>query len=161
MVDNMVFGAEVIFRGGPNPQRHVIIDLATCPIDPQTGQPDLAQGKVTNVVTWDPVAEPDWKPEPGFVAVRDDTREITAGPPVIPVEITNANGRLALIQAGLFDQVDAMAEAAGRSSPFYTLWNFAPSWKRQSSTINAMANQLGLSQHDVDMLFIAAAQIET
>lgn len=151
---------EIIFRGG-NPKRHVIIDLSTCPVDPDTGAVDYAAGKCVNVVEWDPVSEPDWSPPSGFIAIQDDTREITPEPPSVPPEVSNAKGRLALIGAGLFDQVDAIAEQSGKASAFYTLWNHSTIWSRSSATIANLAHQLGLTDEQVDQLFIAADRIET
>ena len=145
MVD--MIPAEIVFRGGSNPKRYAIIEDAT--------------GKCVNVVDWDPAAEPAWSPPPGFTAVQDDTREIDPPPPVVPGEVSNAKGRLALVGAGLFAQVDALAEAAGKQSPLFILWNHSPVWSRSSSTIAALAAQLGLTDEQVDALFIAADRIET
>lgn len=145
MVD-MIPG-EIVFRGGSNPKRYCIIDNET--------------GKCINVVDWDPVAEPAWSPPMGCSAVQDDTREIDPPPPVVPAEVSNAKGRLALVQAGLFAQADALAEAAGKQSPLFILWNHSPVWPRSSATIAALAEQLGLTDEQVDQLFFVADSIVT
>lgn len=73
--------------------------------------------------------------------------------------VTNYQARTALINAGLFAQVDAAVKAAGPASLLFQAWEYAADFRRDSPFIAQMATALGLTQPQVDALFAAAAQV--
>lgn len=75
--------------------------------------------------------------------------------PPVPVQVTSAQGALALLDAGLYSQVEA-AVAAG-SPELKIWWSRANVWDRNSPVLNALAAQFGLSSAQVDDLFRLAA----
>ena len=100
-----------------------------------------------------PIADP---PGPGY------TYNGTAwvAPPVyIPQQVTAFQARAALYNAGLLATVEA-AVAASTDEVLKLAWGHALHFDRNSPTIAAMAAALGLSDTDVDNLFVAASQIE-
>jgi hypothetical protein len=83
-------------------------------------------------------------------------------PVPVPQAITRAQGKAALIQAGLWPQV--LAFMAGIEDPNDKLLaevalNDTVNWERSSPFLARVAAELGLSQQQLDELFIAAAAI--
>lgn len=76
-------------------------------------------------------------------------------PEPVPSSITNFQARAALMQAGLFDQGDAAAKAAGGVA--HQAWEYGNVFERNSPTIAALAAGLGLSAKQVDDLFVVAS----
>lgn len=79
-----------------------------------------------------------------------------AGP--VPQEVTRAQGKLALLNAGLLANAQAAATAAGQAAEI--AFNDALTYERTSPTLNALATALGLSSNDLDALFIAASKFK-
>lgn len=81
----------------------------------------------------------------------------------VPASVTRAQGKMALIHAQLWPQVSAFVDAIGdpteRALAEVALYDTG-TWQRTSPFLNTMADALGLSQAQLDELFIAAAQIE-
>ncbi|MXN30026.1 hypothetical protein [Delftia sp. CH05] len=80
----------------------------------------------------------------------------------VPLTITRAQGKAALIQAGLWPQV--LAFVAGIEDPNEKLLaevalNDTVNWERSSPFLARVAVALGLSEQQLDELFIAAAAI--
>ena len=76
---------------------------------------------------------------------------------VIPFSVTPFQAKAAILQAGLLPAVEA---ALATASPIAQLaWSDATEFTRDSPTINALAAQLGLTDAQVDDLFIAASQV--
>lgn len=72
--------------------------------------------------------------------------------------VSRFQARAALLQAGKLDAVTAAVETS--DSAFVKLaWNEAVEFPRQSPAIAALAAAIGLSDADVDDLFIAASKI--
>lgn len=84
-------------------------------------------------------------------------------PQTVPQQITRAQGKAALISAGLWagvlEYVTALPDETQRALADVAL-NDTLTWQRSSLFLNSAAEQLGLSQQDLDELFIAAAKIE-
>ena len=98
----------------------------------------------------------------GAVQAVDMTpEEIAALPPVLPVipqEVSRFQAKAALASIGKLD--DANAAVAASNDPILQLaWSEAPNFPRNSAGLNALAPALGLSQADLDQLFIVAAGI--
>lgn len=76
----------------------------------------------------------------------------------VPVSVSRFQARAALHVAGLLDAVEA-AVAAAPDPLVQIAWADAQSFERSSPTIATLAAAIGLSDTQVDDLFIAAAKI--
>lgn len=92
----------------------------------------------------------------GNWSVVDSTEQ----PTPVPQSVSRFQARAALHLAGLLDQVEGLM--ADPSTPILArlAWSDAQEFKRSSPTITSMAQALGLSDADVDALFISAATID-
>lgn len=77
--------------------------------------------------------------------------------PPVPPYVSPFQARRALDNAGLRDAVEAAVAAATRD--VQDAWQYAVRIERSSPFIAAMQGGLGLTNEQVDQLFIAAAQI--
>lgn len=83
--------------------------------------------------------------------------------PPVPQQVTRAQGKVALIQAGLWPQVvafvdaieDPVQKAIAKVAAYETLH-----WRRDSPFLNQAADALGITQEQLDQLFIQASEIE-
>lgn len=80
----------------------------------------------------------------------------------VPEMVTRAQGKVALIQAGLWNAVvsavDAIVDPVEKEIALVAL-NDTVTWQRNSPFLNQMAEALDISEQAMDALFIAAAQI--
>lgn len=83
-----------------------------------------------------------------------------APPEPVPAEVTMFQARAVLLQAGLFDAVDAAMKALGPKSVELQAWEYANHFTRHGALVTAMAAQLGLTDAQLDDMFRAAALIE-
>lgn len=81
----------------------------------------------------------------------------------VPDAVSKAQGKAALIQAGLWqavtDYVDNIEDSTEKTLAEIAL-NDTQEWLRSSPLLNSMATALGLTGEDLDNLFVAAANIE-
>jgi len=82
-----------------------------------------------------------------------------APPPPIPTTVTRFQARVALVQAGYFDTINTYIATLPQTDVKRLAWEDAAEWERASPTLNFLANMLGLSDTDVDDLFILASGI--
>lgn len=83
-------------------------------------------------------------------------------PPQIPQQVTRAQGKVVLIQMGLWPQVvayvdaiqDPLQKAIAEVAVYETLH-----WQRNSPFLNEAATALGITQEQMDQLFIAASEV--
>ncbi len=80
--------------------------------------------------------------------------------PEVPHEITAYQARIALLDAGLLDDIDAQMSSLEVAPAAKIAWEYATVWLRDSVFIAELAPALGLSGAQIDALFIAAAQVE-
>jgi len=80
-------------------------------------------------------------------------------PPPIPTTVTRFQARVALVQAGYFDTINTYIATLPQTDVKRLAWEDAAEWERASPTLNFLANMLGLSDTDVDDLFILASGI--
>lgn len=83
--------------------------------------------------------------------------EEAIGASYVPDVISPFQARAALLAAGMLDDVELAIEGSGPEVRI--AWEYATEWRRDSPTIAALADALGLSAEDVDNLFIAASEI--
>lgn len=79
-------------------------------------------------------------------------------PPVpTPTTVTPRQARLALLQAGLLDDVEAAVNAAGGATKI--TWEYATEINRNDALIDTLGVALGLTSEQIDGLFSAAANL--
>jgi hypothetical protein len=87
--------------------------------------------------------------------------EIEPAPPEpVPAIVSRFQARAALLAAGLLDDVDAIMADPATPALTRLAWAEAVEFRRASPTVSAMSEALGLTEAQVDDLFIAAAGIE-
>lgn len=80
-----------------------------------------------------------------------------APPPPVPSQVTPAQAKAQLFEAGLLDQ----AEAAVAGHPYALVriyWDSASAFERNNAYINGIGIELGLDDAALDALFTSAAQ---
>lgn len=85
------------------------------------------------------------------------TISIAPQPALVPSSISPAQARLALLGAGLLQQVEAAVAAADLVTQI--AWSQATSIERDSPTVAGLSAALGLTSAQLDALFIAGASI--
>lgn len=80
--------------------------------------------------------------------------------PVVPQVVSRFQARAALLLAGLLDDVEALMAAPDTPALAKLAWADAMEFERQSPTIAALAGAVGLTEQDIDALFITAAGIK-
>lgn len=122
----------------------------------------VRDGVVWSVTEWDVEKAPNWKPPFGEAVPCGDqvaagdiydgefSRPVLSAP--VPDTVTMAQCRLALLEAGLLEAVDA-AVAASKDQRLKILWEYATDVRRMSPELNALGDGLGLSEADKDNLF--------
>lgn len=81
--------------------------------------------------------------------------------PLVPASITPRQGRIILAQYGMLPQVDAyFAALAGDGAEVARIeWEYAQEWRRDWPLLLAMAAQRGLTDTQVDQMFIEASAL--
>ena len=79
--------------------------------------------------------------------------------PFVPPQVDMRQARLALLGAGLLDKVTAAIAAlpAQQAAVFNIWWDYSTTVERASPQVAEMSAALGLTDAQVDQLFIAAA----
>lgn len=80
---------------------------------------------------------------------------------VIPTEVTMRQARLALLGANLLASVDAAIAALSEPAKSAALieWEYSSAVQRHNGFVSLLAPALGLTEGQLDDLFIAAAQL--
>lgn len=83
------------------------------------------------------------------------------GPPPVPFQVTMRQARLALLGSGLLSQVDAAIASLPSPQKEAALieWEYAAVVQRNSGLVPAMAQALGMTDAQLDALFIAAESL--
>ena len=80
-----------------------------------------------------------------------------APPTPIPQSVTMRQARLALLAAGLLDLVETAIASAGPAAKIE--WDYATEVQRGSGWVPAMATALGMTDAQIDALFVQAATL--
>lgn len=128
-------------------------------------------GTIVNRIVLDDVNS--WKPDEGFIIVEETTSLEIGGRlvdgkytppksdplPELPfiLSVTPRQARIALLQAGLLDQVEAAVDASGGSAKI--TWEYATVISRDDALIKNIGDTLGLTDAAIDLLFKKAAAI--
>jgi len=75
--------------------------------------------------------------------------------PAAPTQVTMRQARLALLAAGLLDDVEGWMTSADRAVQIE--WEYATVVERKSLLVVGLASVLGLTDEQVDVLFVDAA----
>ena len=105
------------------------------------------------------------KPKPDWIALTEAETyaHLNLEPTiVIPEQVTRAQGKVALVQAGLFQ--DVVTYIDNLPEPNRTLaqiaFNETNTWQRSSEWLNQIASELNITQEQLDNLFLTAEGIE-
>jgi hypothetical protein len=79
--------------------------------------------------------------------------------PIVPTEVSPYQARVALLQAGLLDTVESLMANTDTPAAARIAWEYATVVQRNSPFIVSLGSLLGLTEQQIDDLFIAAAQI--
>lgn len=81
--------------------------------------------------------------------------------PVVPDAVTMRQARLALLGAGLLDDVDAAISSlpSPQKEAAAIEWEYAQEVQRHHGLVPAMAQALGMTEAQIDGLFISAAAL--
>ena len=90
-----------------------------------------------------------------------DGGTVSIPPPGVPQSVTMRQARLALHAAGLLTSVDAAIASMPESdkTAAQITWEFAATVDRQFGMVPQLAAALGMTETQIDDLFIAAAQL--
>ena len=94
-----------------------------------------------------------------WLAEGNTPEPYVAPPTPIPATVTRFQALATLAVGGWLDTVHVYIDALPRSNVQRLAWENATDWERTSPTVNAIAAMLGLSDAQVDDLFIAASQV--
>lgn len=75
----------------------------------------------------------------------------------IPAVVTPRQAKLALYGAGLLETVEAAIAAADKATQI--TWNEAIEFRRDDPLINGLGKQLGLTDAQIDQLFVTASKL--
>lgn len=78
----------------------------------------------------------------------------------VPQSVSRFQAQAAIYNAGLWAQVEAIMQAPDTDMLAKLAWGSAQEFRRTSPLVTELASQLGLTEEQLDDLFIAAAQIE-
>lgn len=93
----------------------------------------------------------------GTGTIDDWTGERPEPTPTVPKSVTNVQARLAMLNAGLLDDATSAVEAMGPAALIE--WEHSVVIHRDSPLVAEAASALGLTDDQVDALFIAAAAL--
>lgn len=86
-----------------------------------------------------------------------DSAQYVAPTVQVPQVITIRQAKLALLAAGLLDDVDAAVASADRATQIE--WEYATEIRRDWATLTAVQGAIGLTDEQVDGLFITASAL--
>ena len=104
----------------------------------------------------------------GLVTVPEVQEWLAAGntpepyvppPPPIPATVTRFQALAVLAAGGYLDTVRTYINTLDQNNVQRLAWENAADWERSSPTLNALAQMLGLTNAQVDELFVAAAKV--
>jgi len=148
-----------------------------------TSTPNLDVGKISQLISegiwseidYEPlgirIAEPFVVPEgkqikgnETFVEDGETIRQVfeieDIPPPLVPSEVSPYQARVVLHHAGLLSAVEALMADPETPVEARIAWEYAITIQRHSPFISALGPALGLTEEQIDGLFLAAVQIE-
>lgn len=98
-------------------------------------------------------------PDPPGPEYRWNGSQWVAPPVYVPQIVSRFQAKAALLSAGLLSQVETLIADPSTDIMTKLAWNEAIEFNRNSPTVLGLAKALGLTDEQVDALFVAAAQI--
>ena len=89
----------------------------------------------------------------------EEINALLSPPSMVPQVVSAAQGGIALIRAGLMDAVQAAVDAPETPSEVKWAWAHATTWDRSSPALAFLAGAAGITQEQMDALFMAADKI--
>ena len=94
-----------------------------------------------------------------WLAEGNTPEPYVAPPTPIPSTVTRFQALAVLAAGGYLDTVRTYIATLDQDNITRLAWENAADWERTSPTLNALAAMLGLTDTEVDDLFVAAAQV--
>lgn len=96
-----------------------------------------------------------------WVALGNIPNPYVALPTPIPAAITMRQARLALLDAGKLSSIDTAIDSlpSPQKERAQIEWQYSNEVQRENGVVSMIAPMLGLSETDIDALFISAAQL--
>ena len=92
-----------------------------------------------------------------FIAMYNADVPATSEAPSTPSSLSPRQLRLVLDYAGLLDQVDAFAAKQERAVQLS--WQWATEFRRDDQLLNTMAENMGITQDQIDAMFVEGATL--
>jgi hypothetical protein len=101
---------------------------------------------VYDIATGETTIDPDFVPEP-----------VAPPPPQVPASVWMRQARLALLAIGRLDDVEAAIAQSGATAQIE--WEYAHEVRRDAALVVGIGAALGLTEAEIDALFIAASDL--
>jgi hypothetical protein len=115
-----------------------------------------SMGVRRNDGAWVPVGHPQYL---AWLAEGNTPEPYVAPPPPIPQSVTRFQALAILAAGGYLDTVRTYIATLDQNNVQRLAWENAADWERTSPTLNALAAMLGLTDAQVDDLFVAASLV--
>lgn len=119
----------------------------------------IENGIVVNVIEWDGVTQFDVGAGRTLAPIDDLPNGVTFPMPVpVSLVVTSRQARLALLGAGLLDQIDALIAGAGRPD-WRIFWEYSTEFHEDHPLMAEIGAMAGLSAEQRHALFQVAASL--